>query len=84
LHESDISPPRDKDSLAVHVGEPTISTDTVDLTDEDSIAALGDHLASIDQVVSTASARARLWHAVPLLPFDQRSLAPPIGGISQW
>jgi hypothetical protein len=83
LHESDISPPRDKDSLAAYVGEPTIRTDTVDLTDEDSIAALGDRLASIDQVVSTASAGPALAPR-PLLPFDQRSLAPPIGGVSQW
>ena len=39
--------------------EPGISTETVDLTDEASIAALGERLGSLDHVVSTASARAR-------------------------
>ena len=38
---------------------PGISTETVDLTDEASIAALGERLGTVDHVVSTASARAR-------------------------
>ena len=44
---------------AAYAGEPDISTQSVDLTDEASIAALADRLGSIDHVVSTASARAR-------------------------
>ncbi|HVT69865.1 MAG TPA: SDR family oxidoreductase, partial [Trebonia sp.] len=36
-----------------------ISTETVDLTDEDSIAALGERLGTVTHIVSTASARAR-------------------------
>ena len=51
---------RDRDTLAAaYAGEPAISTQTVDLTDDASIAALGEQLVSIDHVVSTASARAR-------------------------
>jgi NAD(P)-dependent dehydrogenase (short-subunit alcohol dehydrogenase family) len=51
---------RDKDTLAAaYADEPAISIETVDLTDEASIAALGAQLGSIDHVVSTASARAR-------------------------
>ena len=51
---------RDKDTLtAAYAGEPAISTETVDLTDEASIAALGEQFGSVDHVVSTASARAR-------------------------
>ena len=42
-----------------YAGEPGISTESVDLTDEASIAALGERLGTIDHVVSTASARAR-------------------------
>jgi NAD(P)-dependent dehydrogenase (short-subunit alcohol dehydrogenase family) len=51
---------RDQDTLAaVYAGEPGISTESVDLTDEASIAALGGRLGSVDHVVSTASARAQ-------------------------
>jgi NAD(P)-dependent dehydrogenase (short-subunit alcohol dehydrogenase family) len=51
---------RDMDTLAAaYAGEPAISTETVDLTDEASIAALGEQLGSVDHVVSTASAQAR-------------------------
>jgi NAD(P)-dependent dehydrogenase (short-subunit alcohol dehydrogenase family) len=51
---------RDKDTLAAaYAGEPAISTETIDLTDEASIAALSEQLDTIDHVVSTASARAR-------------------------
>ncbi len=55
---------RDSENLAAaYAGEPAISTETVDLTDEASIAALGERLGEIDHVVSTASARARglIW-----------------------
>jgi NAD(P)-dependent dehydrogenase (short-subunit alcohol dehydrogenase family) len=50
---------RDQPALAaVYASEPGISTETVDLTDEASIAALGKRLDSVGHVVSTASARA--------------------------
>ena len=42
-----------------YAGEPAICVETVDLTDEDSIAALGERLGHLDHVVSTASARVR-------------------------
>ncbi|MFD9281753.1 SDR family oxidoreductase [Streptomyces mirabilis] len=51
---------RDRQALAdAYAGEPDITTDTVDLTDEAAIAALGERLGTVDHVVSTASARAR-------------------------
>lgn len=51
---------RDKEALPeAYAGEPGIGTGYVDLTDEASIAALGERLGSLDHVVSTASARAR-------------------------
>ncbi len=51
---------RDQAGLAAaYAGEPGVVPEFVDLTDEASIAALGDRLGSVDHVVSTASARAR-------------------------
>ncbi|MEV4617743.1 SDR family oxidoreductase [Asanoa sp. NPDC049573] len=51
---------RDRDGLAdAYAGEPDIIAERVDLTDEESIAALGRRLDGVDHVVSTASARAR-------------------------
>ena len=51
---------RDQAGLtAAYAGEPGVRPEFVDLTDEASIAALGDRLGSVDHVVSTASARAR-------------------------
>jgi len=44
---------------AAYAGEPGISTESVDLTDEASIAALAQRLGEVDHVVSTASSRAR-------------------------
>jgi NAD(P)-dependent dehydrogenase (short-subunit alcohol dehydrogenase family) len=44
---------------AAYASEPGISTESVDLTDEASIAALGKRLGTVGHVVSTASARAR-------------------------
>ena len=41
--------------VAAYAGEPGIATETVDLTDEASIVALGDRLGALDHVVSTAS-----------------------------
>ncbi len=73
---------RDKDTLAAaYAGEPAISTETVDLTDEESIAALGAQLGSVDHVVSTASARARgrvaqLDRDAIRLSFDTKVIGP--------
>jgi NAD(P)-dependent dehydrogenase (short-subunit alcohol dehydrogenase family) len=51
---------RSTDALAAaYAGEPRITTDYVDVTDDASISALGDRLGSLDHVVSTASSRAR-------------------------
>jgi NAD(P)-dependent dehydrogenase (short-subunit alcohol dehydrogenase family) len=51
---------RDQHGLAgAYAGEPDITTEGVDLTDEASIAALGQRVGAVDHVVSTASARAR-------------------------
>jgi NAD(P)-dependent dehydrogenase (short-subunit alcohol dehydrogenase family) len=51
---------RDREALpAAYDGEPGVSTEYVDLTDEASIAALGERLGTVDHVVSTASSRAR-------------------------
>src|ERR1700753_1050057 len=57
---------RDQAGLAAaYAGEPGVVPEFVDLTDEASIAALGDRLGSLDHVVSTASARARRALAAP-------------------
>jgi NAD(P)-dependent dehydrogenase (short-subunit alcohol dehydrogenase family) len=51
---------RSHETLAsVYAEEPNITTETVDVTDDESIAALGERLGTIDHIVSTASARAR-------------------------
>ena len=44
---------------AAYADEPDITTETVDVTDDASIAALGERIGAVDHVVSTASARAR-------------------------
>jgi NAD(P)-dependent dehydrogenase (short-subunit alcohol dehydrogenase family) len=73
---------RHPDALAaVYAGEPGVTTETVDLTDEGSIAALGDRLGSVDHVVSTASARARgrvgdLDRDALRLSFDTKVIGP--------
>ena len=66
---------------AAYDGEPGIVTEAVDLTDEDSIAALGKRLDSVDHVVSTASARARgrvadLDRDALRLSFDTKVIGP--------
>ncbi len=66
---------------AVYGGEPGISTEVADLTDEYSIAALGERLGSVDHVVSTASARARgrvpdLDRDAIRLSFDTKVIGP--------
>jgi NAD(P)-dependent dehydrogenase (short-subunit alcohol dehydrogenase family) len=42
-----------------HKDDPGVHVESVDLTDDESIAALADRVGSVDHVVSTASARAR-------------------------
>jgi NAD(P)-dependent dehydrogenase (short-subunit alcohol dehydrogenase family) len=73
---------RNRETLpAAYAGEPGISTETVDLTDEDSIAALGERLGTVTHVVSTASARARgtiadLDRDAIRLSFDTKVIGP--------
>ena len=73
---------RDQEKLSdAYAGEPEISTETVDLSDEESIAALGKRLGTVHHVVSTASARARgrvadLDRDALRLSFDTKVLGP--------
>ncbi len=73
---------RDRRALdAAYHGEPGVTTDTVDLLDESSIAALGERLGAVDHVVSTASARARgllaeLDRDALRLSFDTKVIGP--------
>ena len=73
---------RDRETLAAaYAGEPGVSTETVDLTDESSIAALSERLGPVDHVVSTASARARgrladLDRDAIRLSFDTKVIGP--------
>jgi NAD(P)-dependent dehydrogenase (short-subunit alcohol dehydrogenase family) len=73
---------RDQETLAAaYAGEPGVDAETVDLTDEASIAALGDRLGPVDHVVSTASARARgrvaqLDRDAIRLSFDTKVIGP--------
>ncbi|MEU0039673.1 SDR family oxidoreductase [Streptomyces sp. NPDC006333] len=73
---------RDQESLAgAYADEPGITTEAVDLTDEASIAALGERLGTVDHVVSTASARARgliadLDRDAVRLSFDTKVIGP--------
>lgn len=73
---------RDQETLAAaYAGQPGVSTEIVDLTDEGSIAALGERLGSVDHVVSTASARARgrvaeLDRDAIRLSFDTKVIGP--------
>lgn len=50
---------RDSAKLAADYDHPDISAEVVDVTDDESIAALADRIGAVDHVVSTASARAR-------------------------
>ena len=66
---------------AAYADEPGVSTEAVDLTDEASIAALGERLGTVDHVVSTASARARgrvgdLDRDAIRLSFDTKVIGP--------
>ena len=62
-------------------GEPGVTTDTLDITDEVSIEALANKLGTVDHVVSTASARARgrladLDRDAVRLSFDTKVIGP--------
>jgi NAD(P)-dependent dehydrogenase (short-subunit alcohol dehydrogenase family) len=73
---------RDHETLpAAYAGEPGVSTEVVDLTDEASIAALSARLGTVDHVVSTASARVRgriadLDRDAVRLSFDTKVIGP--------
>jgi NAD(P)-dependent dehydrogenase (short-subunit alcohol dehydrogenase family) len=73
---------RDREGLsAAYAGDQGVSVETVDLTDEASIAALGERLGTVDHVVSTASARARgrladLDRDAVRLSFDTKVIGP--------
>jgi NAD(P)-dependent dehydrogenase (short-subunit alcohol dehydrogenase family) len=73
---------RSQEALAAaYASEPGISTESVDLTDEASIAVLGGRLGTVDHVVSTASARARgriadLDRDAIRLSFDTKVIGP--------
>lgn len=73
---------RNQEALSMaYADDPGVSTEIVDLTDEDSIAAIGERLGSIDHVVSTASARARgrladLDRDAVRLSFDTKVIGP--------
>lgn len=44
---------------SAYATEPDVTTETVDITDDASIAALGERIGTVDHIGSTASARAR-------------------------
>src|ERR1700744_2672680 len=64
-----------------YAGEPGVVTEEVDLLDEDSLAALGQRLGTVDHIVSTASARTRglvpdLDRDALRLSFDTKVIGP--------
>ena len=73
---------RDKAKLAdAYAGDPGISPEVVDITDDASIAALAERVGPLDHVVSTASARARgnladLQRENLRLSFDTKVIGP--------
>jgi NAD(P)-dependent dehydrogenase (short-subunit alcohol dehydrogenase family) len=74
---------RDKATLASAYDDPGITAEAVDITDDESIAALADRVGSVDHVVSTASARARgkladLLRENLRLSFDTKVIGPTI------
>src|SRR6201992_4091427 len=76
-----IVPGRDRAKLANSCDDPGISADTIDITDDQSIAALADRVGRVDHVVSTASARARgkladLQRQNLLQSFDTKVIGP--------
>ncbi|MDT5196851.1 MAG: hypothetical protein QOH20_3605 [Mycobacterium sp.] len=72
---------RDRATLAAAYDEPDVTAETVDITDDESIAALAERVGPIDHIVSTASARARgtladLDRASLQLSFDTKVIGP--------
>ncbi|WP_405060020.1 SDR family oxidoreductase [Kribbella sp. NBC_01505] len=73
---------RSQEKLAeAYASTPDIRTEYVDLTDEASIATLGERIGSVDHVVTTASARARgriadLDRDAVRLSFDTKVIGP--------
>jgi NAD(P)-dependent dehydrogenase (short-subunit alcohol dehydrogenase family) len=73
---------RDQEGLAdAYASEPGVRTETVDLTDEATIAGLAKRVEEVDHVVSTASARARgrianLDREAVRLSFDTKVIGP--------
>ena len=72
---------RDRDKLAAAYDDPGVTAETVDVTDDTSIAALAERVGPVDHVVSTASARARgkladLDREKLQLSFDTKVIGP--------
>ena len=72
---------RDRAKLASCYDDSGIKAETVDITDDESIAALADRVGQVDHVVSTASARARgklndLQRQNLLQSFDTKVVGP--------
>jgi NAD(P)-dependent dehydrogenase (short-subunit alcohol dehydrogenase family) len=72
---------RDRAKLESSYDDDGISVETIDITDDESIAALADRLGRLDHVVSTASARARgkladLQRQNLLQSFDTKVIGP--------
>jgi NAD(P)-dependent dehydrogenase (short-subunit alcohol dehydrogenase family) len=72
---------RDRVKLAAAYDDSGITAEVLDITDDNSIAALADRLGAVDHVVSTASARARgklvdLQRENLLLSFDTKVIGP--------
>jgi NAD(P)-dependent dehydrogenase (short-subunit alcohol dehydrogenase family) len=72
---------RDRAKLAEAYDGSDITAETVDITDDESIAALADRVGPVDHVVSTASARARgklgeLDRQKLQLSFDTKVIGP--------
>ncbi|MEV4349313.1 SDR family oxidoreductase [Actinoplanes sp. NPDC049596] len=72
---------RNPADLTAAYDDPHIIAERIDLTDEDSVAALAERLGHVDHIVSTASARARgtvstLDHDVVLASFNVKVLGP--------
>ena len=72
---------RNRDDLATAYDDPGITAEYVDLTDEQTIAALAERIGRVDHIVSTASARARgrlgdLRSEVVTLSFATKVIGP--------
>jgi NAD(P)-dependent dehydrogenase (short-subunit alcohol dehydrogenase family) len=72
---------RDRAKLASSYDDDGVSAESLDITDDGSIAALADRVGAVDHVVSTASARARgkledLQRESLLQSFDTKVIGP--------